>query len=48
MAGILTGKIRAELLEAVLILLFDIGVTPLFIEQLTSLISCAIQYNAER
>ena len=48
MAGILTGKIRAELLEAVLILLFDIVVTPLFIEQLTSLISRAIQYNAER
>ena len=48
MTGILTGEIRAELLEAVLILLFDIGITPFLIEQLTSLISRAIQYNAER
>ena len=48
MAGILTGKIRAELLKAVLILLFDIGITPFFIEKLTSLISRAIQHNAER
>lgn len=30
------------------ILLFDIGITPFFIEKLTSLISCAIQHNAER
>ena len=48
MTGILTGKIRAELLKAILIFLFDIGITPLFIEQLTGLISRAIQHNAER
>ena len=48
MAGILTGEIRAKLLESALILLFDIRITPLFIEQLTGLISRPIQHNAER
>ena len=48
MAGILTGKVRAELLETVLVFLLDIGITPLFIEQLAGLISRAIQHNAER
>ena len=48
MPGVLTGKVRAELLETILVFLLDIGITPLFIEQLAGLISCAIQHNAER